>query len=421
MDRIKWQPVPAEMTVSPERGALKRAINLPLLVLYGLGTIIGAGIYALVGEIAGVAGYAAPLSFVTAALVAGITAASFAELAARFPRAAGAALYVRQGFGSARLARVVGLLVILAGTVSSAALLNAFANHLQIYLDWPRATIIVAMGLVLAGLAAWGIAQSVAVAAAVTLLEIGGLVAIIAAGAPGLASLPERWTEFLPGSGGFGAGAVLLGVPLAFYAFIGFEDMVDIAEEIKDVQVTLPRGILLTMAISTVLYLLLMVTALLAMTPSELAASNAPLVALYQAHTGVSPLVIGLIAMFAIINGALIQIVMASRVLYGLATRGQIPAWLGRVHPRTRTPLLATAVAGTLVVTLALSGGLAGLATTTSMLVLAVFALVNLALWRIKGQSPAPRLVIERRRMLPLTGFFLSTALIVRELVLRAS
>lgn len=402
-----------------EPGALKRAISLPLLVLYGLGTIIGAGIYALVGEIAAVAGYAAPLTFLLAALVAGITAASFAELSARYPRAAGAALYVREGFGSPRLARAVGLLVIMAGTVSAAALLNGFANHLQIYLDWSRGTIIVAVGLLLVGLAAWGVAQSVAVAAAVTVVETGGLVAIIAAGAPELAELPARWSDFLPGHDGFGAGAVLVGVPLAFYAFIGFEDMVDMAEEVKDVRVTMPRAILLTMAISTTLYLLLMVTALLAMAPEELAASSAPLVTLFETHTGVSPLVIALIALFAIINGALIQILMASRVLYGLAARGQLPAWLGRVHPRTRTPLHATVVAGTLVLCLGLYGRLAGLATATSMLLLTVFALVNLALWRIKGRAAAAAATIALPRALPLVGFVLSALLVLREVLVR--
>ena len=143
---------------SPAR--LKRALNLPLLTLYGLGSVIGAGIYALVGEIAGVAGYGAPLSFVVAAVVAGFTACSFAELAGRYPRAAGAALYVQQGFGAPRLALAVGLLMTLAGTVSSAALVNAFAGYFTNYVAAPAAAVVVVTAIGLAGLAACDILGS---------------------------------------------------------------------------------------------------------------------------------------------------------------------------------------------------------------------------------------------------------------------
>jgi len=215
-------------TTQPDK--LERTLNLPLLTLYGLGTVIGAGIYALVGEIAGAAGYGAPLAFLMAAVVAGFSACSFAELAARFPQAAGAALYVRRGFGSRRLALAVGLLVALAGVVSAAALVNGFTGYLTSYLAVPST------------------AESVAVAATITVVEAGGLLVVIGVGLPELAALPDRWTEFLPAPAGTaGATAVLFGVTLAFYAFIGFEDMVDVAEEVKAVRRTMPRAILLTL------------------------------------------------------------------------------------------------------------------------------------------------------------------------------
>ncbi|MEQ8861515.1 MAG: APC family permease [Pseudomonadales bacterium] len=398
---------------------LKRALDLPMLTLYGLGTTIGAGIYALVGEIAGVAGYGAPLSFLIASIVAGFTACSFAELASRFPQAAGAALYVQQGFGLRQVALVVGLLVILAGVVSSAALVNGFTGYLQTYVDVPRGATIVAVTVALGALAAWGIAQSVTVAAVITVVETGALALVVAVGAPELAALPERWPEFLPGAAsGVSAGAVLLGVTLAFYAFIGFEDMVDVAEEVKNVQRTLPRAILLTLGISTVLYLLLMTTALLAMTPGELAASGAPVATLFESHTGRSAVAIGVIAMFAIINGALVQIVMASRVLYGLSSRGQLPAALSRVHGTTRTPVIATIVAAGAVLGLAWYGRLGGLASTTSLIMLTIFAAVNLALWRIKGHQPTPDGAYAFPRAFPAIGFVLSAAFVIRELVL---
>ncbi len=408
------------MERNPPSSGLRRALTLPLLTLYGLGTTIGAGIYALVGEIAGVAGYGAPLSFLIASLVAGFTACSFAELSARFPRAAGAALYVQQGFGLKQLSLVVGLLVALAGVVSSAALVNGFTGYLQNYLDVSRGATVLAVTVGLGALAGWGIAQSVTVAAVITIVETGGLLVVVIAGAPGLADLPERWTEFLPGTGtGITVHAVLLGVTLAFYAFIGFEDMVDVAEEVKDVRRTMPRAILLTLGISTLLYLLLMSTALLALTPAELSASGAPLATLFETHTGRSAVGIGIIAMFAIINGALVQIVMASRVLYGLASRGQLPALLARVHGATRTPLLATAVAAGSVLGLAWYGRLGGLAAATSLIMLTIFAAVNLALWRIKGREPAPAGAYEFPRAFPAIGFVLSTAFVAREVAVR--
>ncbi len=399
---------------------LKRALNLPMLVLYGLGTTIGAGIYALVGEIAGVSGYGAPASFLIASIVAGFTACSFAEMAARFPRAAGAALYVQQGLGSTRLSVLVGLLVVLAGTVSAAALVNGFTGYLQAFVDVDRIWVVVSVAVLLGLLAGWGIAESVTVAALVTLVEIGGLLVVIGVGAETFGTLPDRWTEFLPGLGTEAATVpwlgVFVGVTLAFYAFIGFEDMVDVAEEVKNVSRNMPRAILLTLGISTLLYLLLMVSALLTLSPQTLHESSAPLATLYQAHTGSSPTVIGIIALFAIINGALVQLIMSSRVLYGLSSRQQLPAFLGRVNARTRTPLIGTAIATGLMLGLALYGRLAGLAIATSALMLTIFALVNLSLWRLKGQESAPPDVLTFPRWVPGLGFLLSIGFVLREL-----
>ena len=151
---------------------LKRSLSLTMLVLYGLGTTIGAGIYALIGEIAGVAGYLAPFSFLVAALLAGVTALGFAELAARFPRAAGEALYVREGVGSTTLSTFTGLLVVLAGLVSAAAMINGFVGYLHQFMQTDRAVVIVVVTLTLGAAAAWGIAESVLIASLITLVEV---------------------------------------------------------------------------------------------------------------------------------------------------------------------------------------------------------------------------------------------------------
>jgi len=395
---------------------LKRSLSLTMLVLYGLGTTIGAGIYALIGEIAGVAGYLAPFSFLLAALLAGVTALGFAELAARFPRAAGEALYVREGVGSRTLSTFTGLLVVLAGLVSAAAMINGFVGYLHQFVQTDRAVVIIVVTLTLGAAAAWGIAESVLIASLLTLVEVGGLIWIMVVSSHAAADSARAWTDAV--SLDIAAWQGALGAALlAFYAFIGFEDMVNVAEEVRDVRRNLPLAILLTLLISTLLYVLLMLIAVLAVPPGELAASQAPLAYLYQRVTGQPATVISLIGMFAIINGALIQIVMAARVLYGLSVMAQLPTVLGRVSARTRTPLLATFLVTALVLALALTGRLAPLAEMTSVTMLVVFALVNLALWRIKRRDPGPPGVRALPLWVPVAGFLVSVGFVLGEAV----
>lgn len=396
---------------------LKRTLSLPMMVLYGLGTTIGAGIYALVGEIANVAGYYAPASFLIAAILAGFTAISFAELCGRFPRAAGAALYVKQGFSSEHLSTLVGLLVITAGLVSAAALVNGFVGYLHQFISVDRIIAIVIVTILLAGIASWGIAESVTIASIITVIEIGGLLLVIVVSSDSLASLPYRWPELIPSADVASWGGIYLGAVLSFYAFIGFEDMVDVAEEVKDVKQNLPRAILLTLGITTVIYMLLMVTAVLSLTPAELSSSKAPLSSIYEHHVGEKAVVISIIAMLAIINGALIQIIMASRVLYGMSSRGQLPVILSKVYHRTRTPLIATIVAALLVLILALLGRLASLAEATSLIILTLFSIVNLALWKIKQRDPHPEGVRIFPAWIPIIGFVVSFAFVTGEII----
>jgi amino acid transporter len=383
------------------------------MILYGLGTTVGAGIYALIGEIAGIAGYLSPLAFAVAALMAALTAGSFAELSSRLPRAAGAALYTQHGFGSVGLGRVVGLLVVLAGVVSAAALVNGFLGYASYFVAFNETALAIVVVVCLAAVAGWGIAESVTVAALITVVEVLGLAAVILTGAGSFTNLPtivetiEVDLHSVP--------TILSGALLAFYAFIGFEDMVDVAEEVKDARRNLPRAIIWTLAITMLLYMLVASVAVLSIAPDELAASDAPLADLFARNTGASGSVIGFIGMFAIINGALIQAIMASRVLYGLSSRGQLPARFARIHPRTRTPLFATLTASAVILVLALLGDLAGLATATSLIMLVIFAVVNLSLWRIKSRSRArdePPPAFEVPRWWPLVGFLVCVLLV---------
>jgi amino acid transporter len=390
--------------------ALSRRLNLPLLVFYGLGTTIGAGIFVLVGKVAGRAGMAAPVSFLVASLLAAFTAFSFAELVARYPRSAGEAIYVREGFGSHRLALIVGLMVALSGVVSSAAIINGSVGYLQEFVAMPQALGVVLILALLTGLALWGIGESVTAAAIFTLLEIAALLLVIWAAKGSMADLPARGAELIPSVDTAAWIGVTAGAMLAFYAFLGFEDLVNVAEEAKDVTRTIPAAILITLAVTTLLYVLVSTVSVLTVPPAELAQSSAPLAFVYERATGSPSWVISGIAVFAVLNGALIQMIMASRVIYGLADQHELPGGLAWVHPRTRTPMVATGLVAGVILALALGFPLEHLAETTSVIVLIVFAMVNLALVMIKRRgTPAPEGVRTYPIWIPAIGFAAST------------
>ena len=400
----------------PDSVALKRTLSLPQLVLYGLGTTIGAGIYALVGEMAAISGYNAPVSFLLASVMAALTALSFAELSGRYPRCAGAALYVKEGFSSKRWSVIVGLLVVAAAFVSSAAIVNGFIAYLGEFIELDRFTAIIIVTLVIGAIAAWGIAESVSIAAFVTVVEIAGLLLVIVVSYSGLAELPDRWQELVPATDSASWYGIFAGSLLAFYAFIGFEDMVEVAEETRQVRRNLPIGIMLTLAITTLLYMAIMVTAVMAMPPEELAQSNVPLARLYEHYTGGDATIISIIGLFALINGALIQVIMASRVLYGMSSRNLLPAILSRVNQHTQTPLLATALTTVAILLLAVSGTLATLAKATSLIMLVVFSLVNLSLLLVKRKHPETDGLIVFPMFIPLLGFLVSAGFVVLEI-----
>jgi amino acid transporter len=397
---------------------LRRRLNLPLLTFYGLGTTIGAGIFVLVGKVAGRAGMWAPVSFLVASLLAAFTAFSFAELVARYPRSAGEAIYVREGFRSRRLALAVGLMVALSGVVSSATIVNGSVGYMNEFVAMPQVFGVVLLVALLTLLAVWGIGESVTAAAIFTVLEIAGLVLVIWVAKHSLADLPARGGELFPPLESGAWIAVTAGAMLAFYAFLGFEDLVNVAEEARDVTRTMPAAILLTLVVTMLLYVLLATVAVLTLPPAELAESRAPLALIYERSTGGSAAIVSGIAVFAVLNGALIQMIMASRVIYGLADQGELSAALAWVHPRTRTPLVATALAAGVILALALFFPVERLAETTSVIVLIVFALVNLALVLIKRRgTPAPAGVRTYPIWIPVAGFAASAGFLALQLL----
>lgn len=368
---------------------LRRSLTLTNAVLYGLGVTIGAGIYVLVGAAAARAGMAAPLAFAAAAVLMGLTAASFAELVGRMPVAAGEAAYVAAAFQSERLGMAVGLLVTAVAVVSGAAIVVGAAGYVGVVVPLPEPVLIVAIVLAMAAVAAWGIKESVVFAGVMTVIEVGGLALLIAAGVGG-GEVVHRLPEMLPPASPAGLAGIAGAALLAVFAFLGFDSIVNIAEETREPRRTMPRAIFLTLALATLLYMLVVWVAVVAVPPAELAASKAPLALVFGRLTGASPLAMTLIAIVATLNGIIVQIIMASRVLYGLAARGSLPEWLREVSPITRTPLNATLLTAAVVLGLALLLPLERLADWTSRITLVLFALVNLALTRIKARESEP-------------------------------
>lgn len=362
--------------------ALKRRIGLPLLTAYGVGVMVGAGIYVLVGAVVADAGAWAPLSFLLAGLIAAPTALSYAEFSTRLPEAAGEAVYVGNGLNSDVLALIVGLAIVVAGTVSAGAVLRGGVGYLTnaFPIDQVMATLVI--GGALCAVAIVGVLESLALAAVFTAVEIAGLSIVVWAGFS-VPATPD-WTAPEPMIlSGLGLGAVL-----AFFAFIGFEDIVNMAEEVDQPERTLPRAILISLIVTTVIYALVTWAAVRAVPLDRLAGSESPLALVWSETRGGSAAFLSLIAVFAALNGVLAQIVMASRVLFGLGKR--TPA-LGRFHhasPRFGTPVLATVLIGILVLATALTVPLATLAEVTSAILLGVFALVNLALLVVKQSAP---------------------------------
>ena len=400
---------------------LKRSLSLPMVTFYGLGNILGAGIYVLVGKVAGEAGYFAPLSFLVASVIAAISAFTYAELSARYPVSAGEAVYIYKGFGLQKLSLLVGLMIALAGVVSAAAIAHGFAGYLRVFFDWPRWLVVTGLLLALGLLAAWGIKQSVRVVALFTLIEIAGLLLIIIVGA-GQLPAPGQWLDQirLPGQTGLESSFSLLGIFtgafLAFYAYTGFEDMVNIAEEVKEPERNMPRAILWCVLVSTLLYCGVTLVSVRVLSPSELAQSDAPLASVYSQATGDAPWVITLISIFAVVNGALIQLIMASRLFYGMARRQWLPGILAMVHPVTRTPVNSTVLTVAFMLFFALLFQIVMLAEMTSYLVLIVFSLLNLALIRIKKLHAAPAGVFVFPVWFPWLGFLTVTSFLLFKL-----
>jgi len=407
----------------PTAPSLQRTFGLVTLVAFGIGDILGAGIYGLIGNVAGEVGNAVWASFLVAFVVAAFTGLSYAELGSRLPHSGGEARYAENAFRRKWLAYVVGFLVLLSGLVSISTVSHIFANYLTIeggllpgFPGWiVRLVFLLGIGVI----TYWGIRQSSATNVVCTLVEMGGLLVVIVVALPSFGSVD--YFEFPAAEGGapfegVPIWALLGGGVLAFYSFIGFEDLANVAEEVKNPRRNLPRAIIISLAIAAVFYGLVAIAAVSVVPHEELASSgaSAPLLEVVKrAAPGFPIRLFSIIALFAVTNTALVNFVMGSRLLYGMARQQLVPEALGRVHPKRSTPhhsiLLMLIVTGILTLTLEK----ATLAGTTSFVLLAVFFVVNisLAVMKLRKDEVEEGVGIRVPLFVPFVGAALTVAL----------
>lgn len=395
-----------------ENTSLARNIGLFSLIVYGVGDMVGAGIYATLSSAAALMGNAIWLSFLVSMVAALLTGLSYASLASRYPKAGGAAYVVNLAYRKKFLAYVVGLTVTASGLVSMATGSKAFANNLAplfgIPASWQYA-IILAFLLFLAIVNFIGIKESLGVNIAFTSVEVGGLLLVIIVGMRYWGGVNYLET---PPEVDLTAGLVLNGAVLAFYGFIGFEDMLNVAEEVKNPRRNMPWGIIIAIGVVTTIYMLISITAVSVVPASQLAEGKPFMKIMGVAAPWIPTWVYQAIVVFAVANTALLNYIMGTRCMYGMAKQGLLPRILATVHAGRRTPYVAIIVLGIMVVCLSFFGNVGQLASATSLLLLTCFCLVNCSLIILKLRPAEPKGALEIPVVIPALGTLVCLGLI---------
>ena len=366
---------------------LKRAITGKLLYLFILGDVLGAGIYALVGVLAGEVGGAVWLPLLVALLLALLTAASYAELVTKYPRAGGSAVFAQRAFGVPVVSFLVGFCMLAAGVTSVAGLALAFSgSYLSELVDVPPVPTALVFLVAVAALNARGIKDSLRANVVMTLIELSGLVLVVVLAAVVLGrgeGVPSRVLEV--GGSGSTAAAVLGAAVIAFYSFVGFETSANVAEEAVDPSRTYPRALFGGLLTAGVVYVAVGLAVSIAVPTDVLVNSSGPLLEVVTvADVGLPGWVFALIALVAVANGALLTAIMCSRLTYGMAAENLLPAVLARVLPGRQTPWVAIVVTTVISMLLVLSGDLETLAATVVLLLLFVFIATNVAVLKLR-------------------------------------
>jgi amino acid transporter len=405
--------------------ALERRLGYFSLTVYGLGNMLGAGIYGTIGAAANELGSALWLSFAASVVAAGLTGLSYACLGSRYPRAAGAAFITQRAYERRFLTYVIGLAVMCSGLTSMAAASHVFATHLLSAADaelsgtgaaWAVRAVLLPFFLAIAFVNFWGIRESAWLNAVCTFVETGGLVFIIVVGARYVGSA-DYFDASAPAnpSGTLTLPLVMGGAVLAFFSFIGFEDLLNVSEEVKNPERTLPVALISALALATFVYMAVSIVAVSVVPAAELARANKP--ALYLVAERAAPWMnarwFALIAMFAVANTALLNYIMGSRLLYGMARQGLLPKALGSIHPRRHTPHVAIVGLFAIVLALAIVGNISALAQATSLLLLGSFTVVNVALVVLKRRPSEPRGQFEVPVIVPALAAIVCVGMII--------
>jgi APA family basic amino acid/polyamine antiporter len=421
-------------TQDANSGALARTMGLGALTIYGIGDMLGAGIYGGIGKWAGVMGNALWAAFAAAMLGAMFTGLSYASLGSRYPRAAGASFVAQHAFGKPFLSFCVGLTVAASGLTSFATQSRAFSGYLLGFfgLSQPGATSLLPQAsygvwlLAVLGFIAfltlvnfWGMKQATWLNVLCTFVEVTGLLIVIAVGfrfwgRVDLMQVPPRADGT---AGTLGPALLLNGAALAFYSFVGFEDMINVSEEVKNPRYNFPRAVIMALCAVTLVYIAIAVTVVSVLPYAQLARSEQPLVDVVRTAAPGFPIALfSFIALFAIANTGLLNYIMSSRLLYGMARMGFVPRVLGRVHPRRQTPHIAIFVLMLVVVALSFVGDVRVLASATTVLLLTVFCIVNASLLRLQSRRDEPKGGFEVPRFVPVCGFVVCGALLFSNL-----
>ncbi|MBU0460874.1 MAG: amino acid permease [Nanoarchaeota archaeon] len=361
---------------------LKRELGLFHATVYGVGIILGAGIYVLIGEAAGIAGNSVWISFLLAALIAAFTGLSYAELSSVFPKDAGEYYYALKAFGK-KTAFIIGYLVIISGIISVAAVAIGFSGYFSSLFNTNHLFLIsLAVILIFSLINFIGIKEAAWLNIILTIIEVGGLLGIIALGFKFIGKV----NYFEPALGGAG---VFPAAALIFFAFIGFESIIKLSEETKNPTKVIPKALILSIIITTIIYILVAISAISIMGWEKLAASNAPLADVAAVVLGSKAfIVLAIIALFSTANTILIILIATSRLVYGMSKAKCLPGFLSKVHPTTRTPHFA--VIGVMIIAILFSilGDVKIVASITNFAVFVTFIIINATVITLRVSKP---------------------------------
>lgn len=377
---------------TPPNPTLKRAITGSMLTLFILGDVLGAGVYALAGVIAGEVGGAVWVALLVALGFALLTAGSYAELVTKYPHAGASAVFAARAYQSPLVSFLVGFCMLAAAVTSAAGLSLAFAgDYLAAFVDVPAPMAALIFLVVIGVLNARGIKESLSANLVMTTIELSGLLLVIFAAAWFFRTGEGDFSRVVEFKAGVNPAFAVLGAALlAFYSFVGFETSANLAEEIRDVRNTYPRALFSALIIAGAIYMAVAVGAAVVMPVEQLANSTAPLLEVVKASgLGIPPQLFAFIALIAVANGALLTMIMASRLAYGMAHQGLLPSVLGGVLAKRRTPAAAILATTAVAIVLTLTGSLATLAQTVVLLLLFVFISTNLAVLVLRRDQVA--------------------------------